>query len=167
MVSKLATKTAGIHGSNLSCVNSPGWWRLCNAVSICFFVYKNQSSLICHHILEYCCSAYPSHHWHNVSSNGYFRLDNAPCHRTQVISDWFHEHDSESSFPQRPSQSLDLSPVEHLWGLVGEEIKCMKCSTKICRNHMMQSREHGLESLRNVFHILWNPYHEDVKETFH
>ncbi len=29
------------------------------------------------------------------SSDGYFQQDNAPCHKTQIISDWFLEHDNE------------------------------------------------------------------------
>ncbi len=29
------------------------------------------------------------------SSDGYFQQDNAPCHKAQIISDWFLEHDNE------------------------------------------------------------------------
>ncbi len=29
------------------------------------------------------------------SSDGYFQQDNAPCHKPQIISDWFLEHDNE------------------------------------------------------------------------
>ncbi len=29
------------------------------------------------------------------SSDGYFQQDNAPCHKVQIISDWFLEHDNE------------------------------------------------------------------------
>ncbi len=29
------------------------------------------------------------------SSKGYFQQDNAPCHKAQIISDWFLEHDNE------------------------------------------------------------------------
>ncbi len=30
-----------------------------------------------------------------TSSDGYFQQDNAPCHKAQIISDWFLEHDNE------------------------------------------------------------------------
>ncbi len=29
------------------------------------------------------------------SSDGYFQQDNAPCHKAQIISDWFLEHNNE------------------------------------------------------------------------
>ncbi len=31
----------------------------------------------------------------NLSSDGFFQQDNAPCHKAQIISDWFLEHDNE------------------------------------------------------------------------
>ncbi len=36
------------------------------------------------------------------SSNGYFQQDNAPCHKAQIISDWFLEHDNEFSLLKWP-----------------------------------------------------------------
>ncbi len=29
------------------------------------------------------------------SSDGYFQQENAPCHKAQIISDWFLEHENE------------------------------------------------------------------------
>ncbi len=37
-----------------------------------------------------------------TSSNGYFQQDNAPCHKAQIISDWFLEHDNEFTFHKWP-----------------------------------------------------------------
>ncbi len=38
----------------------------------------------------------------------YFQQDNAPCHKAQIISDWFLEHDNEFTLLKWPPQSPDL-----------------------------------------------------------
>ncbi len=55
----------------------------------------------------------------------YFQQDNAPCHKAQIISDWFLEHDNEFTLLKWPPQSSDLNPIEHLWDVVEREIHIM------------------------------------------
>ncbi len=57
------------------------------------------------------------------SSDGYFQQDNAPCHKAQIISDWFLEHDNEFTLLTWPPLSPDLNPIEHLWDVVEREIR--------------------------------------------
>ncbi len=39
----------------------------------------------------------------------YFQQDNEPCHKDQIISDWFLEHDNEFTLLKWPPQSPDLN----------------------------------------------------------
>ncbi len=59
----------------------------------------------------------------NPSSDGYFQQDNAPCHKAQIISDWFLEHNNEFTLLKWPPKSPDLNPIERLWDVVEREIR--------------------------------------------
>ncbi len=43
-------------------------------------------SIVADHVHPFMTTVYPS-------SDEYFQQDNAPCHKAQIISDWFLEHD--------------------------------------------------------------------------
>ncbi len=44
-------------------------------------------SIVADHVHPSLTTVYPSF-------DGYFQQDNAPCHKAQIISDWFLEHDN-------------------------------------------------------------------------
>ncbi len=89
------------------------------------------------------------------SSDGYFQQDNAPCHKAQIISDWFPEHNNEFTLLNWPPQSPDLNSIEHLWDVVEREIRIMQ----ICSNCVTLSCQYGPKSLRNVSNTLLNLCH--------
>ncbi len=69
----------------------------------------NWASFKLHRLPEYCCWPCPSLYDYSVpSSDDYFQQDNAPCHKAQIISDWFLEHDNEFTLLKWPPQSPDL-----------------------------------------------------------
>ncbi len=45
-------------------------------------------SIVADHVHLFMTTVYPS-------SDDYFQQDNAPCHKAQIISDWFLEHDND------------------------------------------------------------------------
>jgi len=55
------------------------------------------------------------HHFMTIvspSSDGYFQQDNAPCHKDQIISNGFLEHDNKFSIIKWPLQSPDLNIID-------------------------------------------------------
>ncbi len=117
-------------GSELPCLNGSGWWW-CNGVGDIFLAHfgplsTNWASLKQHSLPEYCCWPCPSLYDYSVPIFWcYFQQDTTPCHKAQIISDWFLEHDNELALLKWAPQSPDLNPIEHLWDVVEREIRIM------------------------------------------
>ncbi len=84
-----------------------------------------------------------------TSSDGYFQQDNAPCHKVQIISDWFLEHDNEFTLLKWPPQSPDPNPIEHRWYVVEREI------------WIMDVQPTNLQQLRDAIMSIWSKISEE------
>ncbi len=137
----------------LPCLNGSGWW--CNGVGDIFLAHfgilsTNWASFKRHSLPEYCCWPCPSLYDYSVPIFWcYFQQDNAPCHKAQIISDWFLEHDNEFTLLKWPPQSPDLNPIEHLWDVVEREI------------HIMDVQPTNLQQLCDAIMSIWTKISEE------
>ncbi len=99
-------------------------------------------SIVADHVHPFVTTVYPS-------SDGYFQQDNAPCHKAQIISDWFLEHDNEFTLLKWPPLSPDLNPIEHLWDVVEREIL------------IMDVQPTNLQQLRDAIMSIWTKISEE------
>ncbi len=83
------------------------------------------------------------------SSDGYFQQDNAPCHKAQIISYWFIEHDNEFTLLKWSPSSPDLNPIEHFWDVVEWEIRSMAVQST------------NLQQLRDAIMSIWTEISEE------
>jgi len=58
-------------------------------------------------------------------SDGYFQQDNAQCHKTRIILNWFLEHENEFTVLKWPPQSPDINPIEHVWDVVEWKLRAL------------------------------------------
>ncbi len=98
-------------------------------------------SIVADHVHPFMTTVYPS-------SKGYFQQDNAPCHKAQIISDWFLEHDNEFNLHKWPPQSPDLNPIEQLWDVVERETR------------IMDVQPTNLQQLRDTIMSIWTKISE-------
>ncbi len=107
--------------------------------------------IVSDHVHPFMTTVYPS-------SDGYFQQDNVPCHKAQIISDWFLEHDNEFTLLKWPPQSPDLNPIEHLWDVVEREIHILDVQPtnlqqlrdaimSICFQHLVESMPRRIKAV--------------------
>ncbi len=139
----------------LPCLNGSGWWWWCNGVGG-IFSWHTLGSLV---PIEHCLNttvylSIVADHVHPFMTTVYhllmyFQQDNAPCHKAQIISDWFLEHDNEFTLLKWPPQSPDLNPIEHLWDVLEREI------------HIMDVQPTNLQQLCDAIMSTWTKISEE------
>ncbi len=150
----------------MSCLSGSGccWW--CNGVGDIFLAHfvpiehrLNATvylSIVADHVHPFMTTLY-----HLLM---YFQQDNASCHKAQIISDWFLEHDNEFTLLKWPPQSPDLNPIEHLWDVVEREILIMDVQTTNLQQLCDAIMTIWPKSLRNVSNTLLNLCHEELRQ---
>ncbi len=98
--------------------------------------------IVADHVHPFMTTVYPS-------SDGYFQQDNAPCHKSLIISDLFLEHDNEFTLLKWPPQSPDLNPIEQLWDVLEREI------------HIMDVQPTNLQQLHDAIISIWTKISEE------
>ncbi len=108
-------------------------------------------SIAADHVHPFMTTMYPS-------SDGYFQQDNAPCHKAQIISNWFLDNDNDNEFTvlQWPPQS------QGMWW--NGRFASWMCSRQICSNCVTLSCQYGPESLRNVSSTLLKLCHKELRQ---
>ncbi len=102
-----------------------------------------------HHLNTVAYLSIVAYRVHPFMTTVYFQQDNAPCHKTQIISDWFLEHDNEFTLLKWPPQSSDLNSTEHLWDVVEREIR------------IMDVQPINLQQLRDAVMSIWTKIAEE------
>ncbi len=132
----------------LSCLNGSGSWWWCNGVEDIFLAHfgslsTNWAAFKHHNLPEYCYWPCPSLYDYSVPIFWcYFQKDNVPCHKAQIISDWFLEHDNEFIDPFDPL--LKWSPQSQSRDAI------MSISTNIseeCFQHLVESMPRWIKAV--------------------
>ncbi|KAK3539129.1 hypothetical protein QTP86_026698, partial [Hemibagrus guttatus] len=55
--------------------------------------------------------------------------DNAPCHKAEMLQEWFDDHNNQFEVLTPPPNSPDLNPVQHLWDVLDKQVRSMESIT--------------------------------------
>ncbi len=105
---------------------------------------------------EYCCWPCPSLYDYSVPIFWWLLPAGsslAPCHKAQIISGWFLEHENEFTLLKWPPKSPDLNPIEHLWDAVEREIR------------IMDVQPTNLQQLRDAIMLIWTKCFQHLAES--
>ncbi|KAK3560338.1 hypothetical protein QTP86_006422 [Hemibagrus guttatus] len=55
-----------------------------------------------------------------------FQQDNAPCHKAEMVQEWFDDHNNQFEVLTPPPNSPDLNPIQHLWDVLDKQVRSME-----------------------------------------
>ncbi|KAK3534858.1 hypothetical protein QTP86_028556 [Hemibagrus guttatus] len=72
-----------------------------------------------------------------------FDQDNAPCHKAEMVQEWFDDHNSQFEELTPPPNSPGLNPVQHLWDVLDKQVPSM------------EAPPHNLQDLKDLLLTSW------------
>ncbi|GBL78764.1 Transposable element Tc1 transposase [Araneus ventricosus] len=82
--------------------------------------------------------------------NGIFQQDNAPCHKAQIVLEWFEEHTDEFHLMCWPPNLPDLNPMEHIWDVMERQLRA-----QTPRLNISTLRDHCLDIWYNLSPVMY------------
>ncbi|KAK3564767.1 hypothetical protein QTP86_025274, partial [Hemibagrus guttatus] len=68
-----------------------------------------------------------------VDNNGFVVIskerndqDNAPCHKAEMLQEWFDDHNNQFEVLTPPPNSPDLNPIQNLWDVLDKQVPSME-----------------------------------------
>ncbi|KAK3513336.1 hypothetical protein QTP70_012369 [Hemibagrus guttatus] len=74
---------------------------------------------------------------------GLFQQDNAPCHKAEMLQEWFDDHNNQFEELTPPPNSPDLNPVQRLWDVLDKQMPSM------------EAPPHNLQDLKDLLLTSW------------
>ncbi|KAK3562931.1 hypothetical protein QTP86_011615 [Hemibagrus guttatus] len=73
------------------------------------------------------CVSYLGNTWHQDALWEEGKLqDNAPCHKAEMVQEWFDDHNNQFEVLTPPPTSPDLNPIQHLWDMLYKQVPSME-----------------------------------------
>ncbi|KAK3570575.1 hypothetical protein QTP86_022521 [Hemibagrus guttatus] len=70
--------------------------------------------------------------------------DNAPCHKAEMVQEWFDDHNTQFEVLTPPPNSPDLNPIQHLWDVLDKQVPSM------------EAPPHNLQNLKDLLLTSWS-----------
>ncbi|KAK3513322.1 hypothetical protein QTP70_012374 [Hemibagrus guttatus] len=72
-----------------------------------------------------------------------FDQDNAPCHKAEMVQEWFDDHNNQFEELTPPPNSPGLNPVQRLWDVLDKQVPSM------------EAPPHNLQDLKDLLLTSW------------
>ncbi|KAK3536457.1 hypothetical protein QTP86_012613 [Hemibagrus guttatus] len=69
--------------------------------------------------------------------------DNAPCHKAEMLQEWFDDHNNQFEVLTPPPNSPDLNPIQLLWDVLDKQVPSM------------EAPPHNLQDLKDLMLTSW------------
>ncbi|KAK3507226.1 hypothetical protein QTP70_011372 [Hemibagrus guttatus] len=79
----------------------------------------------------------------HLSSTPGNQQDNAPCHKAEMVQEWFDERNNQFEVLTPPPNSPDLNPIHHLWDVLDKQVQSIKVPP------------HNLQDLKDLLLTSW------------